>query len=183
MEDSYSVVGKSTRQRFRLGDKVKIVVKKANLEQKLLDYSLVWDESYNKGGSSRVTSRRNGVPKVGASRGKDRSRRTIVDMAEEQAHQIAPTKPSKAKSLKKDEKPTKSEKPKRDSIKADKVKADKPQKEKREKVEKPKSDKPKTGKQPKVDKTKADKPKRTQENKVKKEPFYSIFFKKKPNQE
>lgn len=52
-EKNYCVTGKSTGQRFMLGDKVKIKVLKANLEQKLLDYSLVWDESYNHARSRR----------------------------------------------------------------------------------------------------------------------------------
>ena len=40
-EAHYRVVGKRTRKVYRLGDPVRIRVKKANLEQKLLDYELV----------------------------------------------------------------------------------------------------------------------------------------------
>ena len=47
-EKNYCVTGKSTGQKFTLGDKVKIKVTKANLEQKLLDYSLVWDPEYDR---------------------------------------------------------------------------------------------------------------------------------------
>ncbi|MCI1732817.1 MAG: RNB domain-containing ribonuclease [Bacteroidales bacterium] len=47
-EKNYCVIGKSTHQKFTLGDKVKIKVEKTNLEQKIIDFSLVWDESYNK---------------------------------------------------------------------------------------------------------------------------------------
>jgi hypothetical protein len=31
-----------------LGDKVKIKVSRTNLEQKLIDYSLIWDPEWNK---------------------------------------------------------------------------------------------------------------------------------------
>lgn len=39
--DSYRIVGKTTGKIYTLGDKVRIRVRKANLEQKLLDYDLV----------------------------------------------------------------------------------------------------------------------------------------------
>ncbi len=48
-EKNYCVIGKSSRVRFTLGDKVKIRVSKVNIEQKLIDYELIWDPSYNKG--------------------------------------------------------------------------------------------------------------------------------------
>ena len=40
-EENYRIVGKHTRKTFRLGDQVKIRVKSANLEQRLLDYELL----------------------------------------------------------------------------------------------------------------------------------------------
>jgi ribonuclease R len=40
-EKNYCLRGKETKRKFTLGDKVKVKVAKANLEQKLLDYSLV----------------------------------------------------------------------------------------------------------------------------------------------
>ena len=40
-EENYKIVGKRTRKVFRLGDPVRIRVKSANLEQRLLDYELV----------------------------------------------------------------------------------------------------------------------------------------------
>ena len=43
-EENYRIVGKHTRKVFRLGDKVRIRVKSANLEQRLLDYELVEEE-------------------------------------------------------------------------------------------------------------------------------------------
>lgn len=43
-EKNYCITGKSTHKKFTLGDKVKIKVAKANLEQKLLDFSLVWED-------------------------------------------------------------------------------------------------------------------------------------------
>ncbi len=48
-EKNYCVVGKSSRVKFTLGDKVRIRVSKVNIEQKLIDYELIWDNSYNKG--------------------------------------------------------------------------------------------------------------------------------------
>lgn len=47
-EKNYCVVGKSTKKKFTLGDKVQIKVTKANLEQKLIDFALIWDDSWNK---------------------------------------------------------------------------------------------------------------------------------------
>ncbi len=40
-EERYRLVGKRTKKIFRLGDPVRICVKNANLEQRLLDYELV----------------------------------------------------------------------------------------------------------------------------------------------
>ena len=43
-EENYRIVGKHTHKVFRLGDPVRIRVKSANLEQRLLDYELVEEE-------------------------------------------------------------------------------------------------------------------------------------------
>ena len=43
-EDNYRIVGKRTKKVFRLGDQVRIRVKSANLEQRLLDYELLETE-------------------------------------------------------------------------------------------------------------------------------------------
>ena len=40
-EERYRLVGKRTKKIFRLGDPVRICVKNANLEQRLLDYELI----------------------------------------------------------------------------------------------------------------------------------------------
>lgn len=40
-EKNYRIVGKSTRRTFTLGDKVRIRVRRASLEQKLLDFDLI----------------------------------------------------------------------------------------------------------------------------------------------
>lgn len=45
-EKNYCVIGKSTHKKFTLGDKVKIKVSKTNLEQKLIDFELIWDPSW-----------------------------------------------------------------------------------------------------------------------------------------
>ncbi|MEG0517249.1 MAG: RNB domain-containing ribonuclease [Bacteroidales bacterium] len=67
-EKNYCVIGKSTRKKFTLGDVVTIKVTKANLEQKLIDFTLVWDESWNRSKEgSRESSR--GRNHTGASRG------------------------------------------------------------------------------------------------------------------
>ncbi|MBP6455061.1 MAG: RNB domain-containing ribonuclease, partial [Bacteroidales bacterium] len=44
MEESMSLYAKRSGKRFILGDAVKIKVEKANLEQKQLDFSLVWED-------------------------------------------------------------------------------------------------------------------------------------------
>ena len=43
-ESHYRLVGRRTRRQYRLGDRVRIKVKSANLEQRLLDYELIEDE-------------------------------------------------------------------------------------------------------------------------------------------
>ena len=57
-EKNYCLIGKSTRKRFTLGDKVRIKVSKTNLEQKLIDYTLIWDPEWNKSGSRKGASRK-----------------------------------------------------------------------------------------------------------------------------
>ncbi|MBR5856030.1 MAG: RNB domain-containing ribonuclease [Bacteroidales bacterium] len=47
-EKNYCVFGKSTKVKFTLGDKVRIRVSKVNVEQKLIDYELIWDDSRDK---------------------------------------------------------------------------------------------------------------------------------------
>ncbi len=47
-EESFSLTGKRSGQKFVLGFPVKVKVVKANLEQKQLDYALVWDEEWSK---------------------------------------------------------------------------------------------------------------------------------------
>ena len=57
-EKNYCLIGKSTRKRFTLGDKVRIKVSKTNLEQKLIDYTLVWDTEWNKSSSRKGSARK-----------------------------------------------------------------------------------------------------------------------------
>jgi ribonuclease R len=40
-EETYSLVGKGTGRRYLLGDRVKIRVVRASMEQKLIDYELI----------------------------------------------------------------------------------------------------------------------------------------------
>jgi len=47
-EDTFALYGKSTRKKFMLGDRVKIKVARVNLEQKLIDYELIWNPQWNK---------------------------------------------------------------------------------------------------------------------------------------
>lgn len=44
-EDSMSLTGKRSGKRFTLGDKVRVKVDRANLEQKQLDFLLIWDKT------------------------------------------------------------------------------------------------------------------------------------------
>ncbi|HCV15915.1 MAG TPA: ribonuclease R, partial [Rikenellaceae bacterium] len=84
-EESFSLKGKSSGQTFVLGFPVKVKVTRANLEQKQLDFALIWDESWGgptddsgsgrkssrdtSGGSSRGGSSRGGSSRGGSSRG------------------------------------------------------------------------------------------------------------------
>jgi len=43
-EESFTLSGKRSGKKFMLGDSVKVKVEKANLEQKQLDYSLIWED-------------------------------------------------------------------------------------------------------------------------------------------
>ncbi len=57
-EKNYCLIGKATRKRFTLGDKVRIKVSKTNLEQKLIDYTLIWDPEWNKKSSRKGVTRK-----------------------------------------------------------------------------------------------------------------------------
>lgn len=55
-EKHYCLRGKASRQVFTLGDKVRVKVERTNLEQKLLDYSLVWTPPQKRGAKSSASS-------------------------------------------------------------------------------------------------------------------------------
>ncbi|MCK9628430.1 MAG: ribonuclease R [Bacteroidales bacterium] len=58
-EDSMSLRGKRSGKRFTLGDKVRVKVDRANLEQKQLDFLLIWDKSEeNESTSESQTSKK-----------------------------------------------------------------------------------------------------------------------------
>ncbi len=57
-EKRYCLVGKATRKKFTLGDKVRIKVSKTNLEQKLIDYTLIWDPEWNRTSSRKGSARK-----------------------------------------------------------------------------------------------------------------------------
>ena len=57
-EKNYCLIGKATRKKFTLGDKVRIKVDKTNLEQKLIDYTLIWDPEWNKKSSRKGVARK-----------------------------------------------------------------------------------------------------------------------------
>ena len=58
-EKNYCLIGKATRKKFTLGDKVRIKVSKTNLEQKLIDYTLIWDTEWNRKSSRKGVARKN----------------------------------------------------------------------------------------------------------------------------
>ncbi len=62
-EESFSLTGKKSRQKFVLGFPVKVKVTRANLEQKQLDYTLIWDSSWGYG--SKEESEDNNTSKRG----------------------------------------------------------------------------------------------------------------------
>lgn len=76
-EENYRIVGKRSNVIYRLGDAVKIRVRKADLTQKLLDYELVetGDESRNEG-SSQQASAETGANKAAR---KEKVRKAIKD--------------------------------------------------------------------------------------------------------
>jgi ribonuclease R len=43
-EEKYLIVAKASGRKFTLGDKVKVRVLRANMEQTLIDYELIWEE-------------------------------------------------------------------------------------------------------------------------------------------
>lgn len=55
-EKRYCLRGKASRQVFTLGDKVRVKVERTNLEQKLLDYSLVWTPPQKRGAKGSAGS-------------------------------------------------------------------------------------------------------------------------------
>ena len=57
-EKNYCLIGKATRKKFTLGDKVRIKVSKTNLEQKLIDYTLIWDPEWNRKSSRKGSARK-----------------------------------------------------------------------------------------------------------------------------
>ncbi len=71
-EESFTLYGKRSGKKFILGDSVKVRIEKANLEQKQLDYSLIWDESYNtqqpEKGKTKKGSAGKGATKVRSSK-------------------------------------------------------------------------------------------------------------------
>lgn len=67
-EKRYCLRGKSSRQVFTLGDKVRVKVERTNLEQKLLDYSLVWTPPQKRGAKGSAGSSAKGAAKRGAAK-------------------------------------------------------------------------------------------------------------------
>ena len=74
-QDNYRIVGKRTKVVYRLGDAVKIRVKKANLEQKLLDYELVESGLEEKDKSPAASQ----VPQGNKAARKEKVRRAIKE--------------------------------------------------------------------------------------------------------
>jgi len=58
-EESYSIVGKRYRKRYRLGDEVMITVKRADLVKKQLDFSLFEDDLYTAPKPMKTAGKRN----------------------------------------------------------------------------------------------------------------------------
>src|SRR5574344_927714 len=52
-EKKYCLVGKASHKKFTLGDHIKVKVARTNLEQKLLDFSLVWEKQTNNTNTER----------------------------------------------------------------------------------------------------------------------------------
>ena len=76
-EKNYCVFGKSTRVKFTLGDKVRIKVSKVNIEQKLIDYELIWEDSYNKGRKKSSKTKSEGASEDKKTRAGSRKKRQL----------------------------------------------------------------------------------------------------------
>lgn len=76
-EETLTLTGKSTGQKYTFGTPVRVKVVKANLEQKQLDFSLIWDQNFvskePKNSSSRRSSRDSDKPRSRKSGGKSHS--------------------------------------------------------------------------------------------------------------
>jgi ribonuclease R len=58
-EESYTLTGKQSGKKFILGQPVKVKVERANLEQKQLDFSLIWEDAGNSSNINRGGKRSN----------------------------------------------------------------------------------------------------------------------------
>ena len=91
-EKRYRLVGRRTRKEYRLGDRVRIRVAAANLEQRLLDFELIEPETANQVSSAISPPRFNPVISTGAKRsgeissdpdGLDDDQRALEDATQE----------------------------------------------------------------------------------------------------
>ncbi|OFY39448.1 MAG: ribonuclease R [Bacteroidetes bacterium GWF2_40_14] len=69
-EESFSLLGKRSGKKFMLGDSVKVKVEKANLEQKQLDYSLIWEDSIETPQQDKHKTRKT-IPRVNPKKVRD----------------------------------------------------------------------------------------------------------------
>lgn len=70
-EDNYCIVGRRTKRKFQLGDPIRIVIAKANLEKKQLDFAIAGSEAAMRGFDQPRTS---SEPSFRSGRGKSPSR-------------------------------------------------------------------------------------------------------------
>ena len=108
-EEDYCVYGRSSGRKFRLGDRVKIRVLRANLEQKTLDYGLVDDEDGKPGGGidSGPSKKEPAGEKKAASR-KSRKSKSDSRPAKKKTEGRQPSAPKRRKtSNRKNNQPTK----------------------------------------------------------------------------
>ena len=102
-EEHYRIVGRRTRRLYRLGDRVRIRVKDANLEQRIIDYELIETETTDEkdflADSAPVAPRGGkGAKNAGAKGGASRSERSKLAKPGKSAKSVKPARTAKLRS-------------------------------------------------------------------------------------
>ena len=103
-EEHYRIVGRRTRRLYRLGDRVRIRVKDANLEQRIIDYELIETETTDEkdflaaDAASAAPRGGKGAKNAGAKGGASRSERSKLAKDGRSAKSVKPARTAKLRS-------------------------------------------------------------------------------------